>query len=383
MPSKLAPHQEEVLPKLSNGKILYGEPGSGKSRVALAYFSKKENTLKTPKKLYIITTARKRDEKEWEDECLTMGVSLEIVTVDSWHNIGKYVEVCDAFFIFDEQRLVGSGVWVKTFLKIVKSNRWILLSGTPGDTWSDYIPVFVANGFYKNRTAFLKEHAVYSTWSKYPKIDRFVGGGKLNRLRRSILVPMDFKKKTVPHREYVTTLYDKDLFDLVLKKRWNPYKDKPIKEASEYFHVMRRVVNSDPSRLEVVRDIHKKKKKVIVFYSFDYELDILRTLKCRDVAVFEWNGHKHEPVPESDSWIYLVQYTAASEAWNCTSTDTIIFYSLNYSYKVLKQSEGRIDRMNTPFTDLYYYVLRSQSKIDNAILKALRQKKNFNESSFK
>ena len=375
--------QREAVEKLGNGKILCGGVGSGKSRVALVYFKEKIKAPANLKKLYIITTARKREEHDWDDECKTVGVDLEHVTVDSWNNIKKYTDVVDAFFIFDEQRVVGSGAWVKAFLKIVKSNKWILLSATPGDTWADYIPVFIANGFYKNRTQFLREHAVYSRYSKYPKIDRYTGEKALRRLLEYLLVQIVVERHTVPHRAQRMALYPIPEYKALMKNRWNPYTNEPIKEAGEFFYTMRKMVNSDPSRLEIVRSLIAKHPKMIVFYNFDYELEILRSLEKDGVIVKEWNGHKHEPVPEGDSWVYLVQYTAGAESWNCIETDTIVFYSLNYSYKVLVQSEGRIDRRNTPFTDLYYYTIRSTSKIDLMILQALRAKKNFNEKSWK
>ena len=131
--------------------------------------------------------------------------------------------------------------------------------------------------------------------------------------------------------------------------------------------------------LEIVED----HPKAIIFYNFDYELEILRNLYYgEDVEIAEWNGHKHQPIPRGDKWIYLVQYTAGAEGWNCITTDTIIFYSQNYSYKVLKQASGRIDRLNTPYTDLYYYHLVSKSGIDLAISRALKNKKQFNETRF-
>lgn len=389
---------------MKNGCILVGGVGSGKSRTSLGYYYIQNGgsilalggadyvkMKPNPMDLYIITTARKRDTLEWEGDMapflLSTNPEVDIydhkVIVDSWNNIAKYKDVKNAFFIFDEQRVVGSGVWVKSFIQISKSNQWILLSATPGDTWQDYIPVFIANGFYKNRTEFIREHVVYSRFSKFPKVDRYLNTGRLIRLRNSILVDMDFCRETIPHHEDVFVEYDKMAYKDICKNRWNPWEDKPIKNASEFCFCLRKLVNSSDERQTKLLEIFEEHPKMIVFYSHDYELDILKGLYYgENVEIAEWNGHKHQPIPESDSWVYLVQYNAGCEGWNCIKTDTIVFYSQNYSYKVMTQAAGRIDRLNTPFTDLYYYHLKSRSGIDIAISKALKSKKQFNETRF-
>lgn len=378
---KLYPHQQEALGRLSNGKILWGGVGSGKSLVAAAYYMKVEADAD----VYVITTAKKRDSLEWQREFVKFGIGNELgattagrLTVDSWNNIGRYRDVQGAFFIFDEQRLVGSGQWSSVFLDITRRNRWILLSATPGDNWLDYVPVFIANGFYKNRTEFKREHVVYSAYTKFPKVDRYVNVGRLVRQRNQLLVEMPYVRNTVRHTQDIEVGFDLELFNRVWKDRWNPYENKPLRDAAELFIVMRRVVNSDMSRLQAVRSLIQKHPKLIVFYNFNYELESLRSLaSC--TTVHEWNGHKHQEVPKTDRWLYLVQYAAGAEGWNCIETNAMCFYSLNYSYKATHQAFGRIDRLNTPYTDLYYYMLVSKSLIDAMIGKALMAKKNFNE----
>ena len=391
-------YQLDAVSRMRNGCILCGGVGSGKSRTSLAYYYKEQGgvlgtknyvRMKNPKDLYIITTARKRDTLEWEGELSYFLLSTNPkvngyknrVIVDSWNNIQKYKNVTDSFFIFDEQRVVGSGVWVKSFLKITKSNDWILLSATPGDTWQDYIPVFIANGFYRNRTEFCNEHIIYSRFSKFPKIDRYINTGRLIRLRDRILVDMDFKRETVAHHEDIIVPYDIPKYKETMRNRWDPYNNEPITNASGLCYILRKIVNSDESRQIALMDILESRPRVIVFYNFDYELDILKGLHYgKDVQIAEWNGHSHQPIPTSKSWVYLVQYNAGCEGWNCIKTDTIVFYSQNYSYKVMAQAAGRIDRLNTPYTDLYYYHLKSRSGIDLAISKALKDKKKFNET---
>lgn len=398
-------YQLDAIGKMKNGCVLCGGVGSGKSRTSLAYYylanggelnSQKyipmpDNDLLSPKDLYIITTARKRDTFEWEGELSYFLLSPHSdsnyysnkVVIDSWNNIKKYVDVTDAFFIFDEQRVVGNGTWVKSFLKICKANSWILLSATPGDTWSDYIPVFIANGFYRNRTEFCREHVVYSRFTKYPKIDRYINTGRLIRLRNKILVDMDFNRHTIAHHEDIWVDYDIKKYKEVGKLRWDPYKNEPIVNAGVLCYVWRHIVNADPSRQVALLEIFEKHPKMIVFYNFDYERDILLNLYYgENVQIAEWSGHAHQPLPDGDRWVYVVQYTAGCEGWNCIKTDTIVFYSQNYSYKVMEQASGRIDRLNTPYTDLWYYHFKSRSGIDLAIGRALAAKRNFNEGKF-
>lgn len=383
-------HQQEAVDNLKDGSILRGGVGSGKSLTAIAYVIQKHLKNDISKmNLYIITTARKRDTNDWDEEVSKyLGVKDDPIvmqsvygyTVDSWNNIKKYKHVRNAFFIFDEQRLVGSGAWVKSFLEIAKSNKWILLSATPGDTWMDYIPVFIANGFYKNRTAFIREHVKYCRFVKYPKVERYLNTGILLKHKNEITVDMPYERKTISHHKDVFVKHDKDKMKKLVKERWNIYDDAPIKDAAELFRLMRKLNNSDKDRIHKLKELYTKHKKIIVFYNFNYELEILRDFcKKEKINYSEWNGHKHQDIPRTNTWIYLVQYTAGAEGWNCVSTDTVVFYSLNYSYKVMKQSSGRINRMNTKFVDLYYYYFKSKAMIDMAIDKALKDKKNFHE----
>ena len=399
---RLFDYQQDAVNNMRNGCILNGGVGSGKSLTSLAYYAKENGggwnadgtlkPMKNPKDLYIITTAQKRDTCEWEGELVHFLITPHEesayyhnhkVVIDSWNNIKKYKDVYGAFFIFDEQRVTGSGAWVKTFLNITRKNQWILLSATPGDTWSDYIPVFIANGFYKNKTEFINRHVIYSRYTKFPKIDRYIDTGILMRYRNDILVDMDFKRQTVAHHEDMFVAFDVQKYKEVSRTRWNPYTEKPIANASELCLTWRKIVNSDESRQLALLKIFEEHQKIIVFYTFDYELDILKGLVYgENVCVAEWNGHAHDPIPETESWVYLVQYTAGAEGWNCTKTDTIVFYSQNYSYKIMQQSAGRIDRLNTPYRDLYYYHLKSRSGIDLAIARALKAKRNFSESRY-
>ena len=404
-------YQMEAVDKMKNGCILNGGTGSGKSRTGLYYYFRENGgsflnqefvPMKNPQDLYIITTAMKRDSHEWDFELANYRMSThseknelypgQTVVVDSWNNIKKYADIKGAFFIFDEDRVTGSGTWVKTFQKIAKNNSWIILSATPGDCWSDYIPVFVANGFYKNKTEFCREHVVYSRFTKHPQIDRYINTGRLIRLRNRILVDMDFQRHTVQHHIDVNVTYDIPKYKDTIRNRWDPFKNEPIQQASGLCYVLRRIVNTDESRVVALMEILEKVPRAIIFYNFDYEREMLLHLFWDDYGfepnefigyeVAEWSGHAHQPVPDTDRWIYLVQYTAGCEGWNCIKTDTIIFFSQNYSYKVTEQACGRIDRLNTPYHDLYYYHLKSRSGIDMAITKALNKKKKFNERKF-
>lgn len=397
----LYPHQKEAVDKMFDGCIVNGGVGSGKSITGLYYYfqsygGRKDNIhdyvyMVDPPDLYIITTAKKRNDNEWAGDMapFLLSTNPEVspynhkVIVDSWQNIKKYVDVRGAFFIFDEDHVTGSGAWVRAFLKIAKSNRWIILSASPGDRWEDFVPVFIANGFYKNKTQFSREHLIYSRYSKFPKVERYINEERLIRLRDKILIDMDFKRHTIPHHEDVYVRYDIATYKDAIRNRWDPYKDEPIQQASGLCYVLRRIVNTDESRQVALLELFERHPRMIVFYNFDHERDILLNLYYGEgVEVAEYSGHAHQPIPSSDSWVYLVNYTAGCEGFNCIKTDTIVFYSQNYSYKVMIQAAGRIDRLNSPYTDLYYYHLKSRSGIDLAISKALRDKKNFNEGRY-
>jgi len=381
---ELMPHQKEAVSQLDNGKILHGGVGTGKTATAIAYYMKAE----APRNLYVITTAKKRDSLDWEGEAAKFGVGTKsdgtlagLLVVDSWNNVAKYVDVEDAFFIFDEQRLVGTGAWVKSFQKIAKNNGWILLSATPGDTWMDYVPVFIANGLYKNVTQFKREHIVYAPFVKYPKILRYLATDTLEKYRNMLLVEMPYIKHTKRNVQTVLVDHDKETYDRIVKDRWHIYEDRPIVDVSEMFRVMRKLVNTDSSRLDALFQLMADHRKIVIFYNFDYELEILRGMS-EFIEIAEWNGHRKQPIPNTGSWLYLVQYVAGAEGWNCTETDTMLFWSQTYSWKNFEQAKGRIDRLDTPFTDLWYYVLVSNSSIDKGVKKALKDKKIFNERTF-
>ena len=398
---ELYPHQTLAVEKLANGKVLTGGVGTGKTITSLVYYYTKvmggelgrPQTITNPMDIYVFTTARKRDELDWNRDAAQLGIGRERessihgikIVVDSYNQIHKYVDVKGAFIILDEQRMVGNGKWPKTFIKMAKNNQWIMLSATPGDTWLDYVTLFIANGFVKNITEFKRNHVVYAPYSKFPKVEKYIEVGKLLKWRHDILVEMPYLRHTTRYHHPIAVNHRKDLMDLVMKKRWNPYTDMPLKDAGEMFATMRKVAYSDPSRREAVIELMTHNhSRLIVFYNFDYELEMLRTIAAEmpEWTVKEWNGHKHEAVPEGDKWLYLVQYVAGAEAWNCVTTDAICFYSQTYSYKNFEQAQGRIDRLNTPFTDLHYYILKSTSPIDIAVSRALKGKQSFNEAEY-
>lgn len=401
MKVELYPHQRKAVEEMATGKVLVGGVGTGKTITSLVYFYEKvlggeigkPETIQTPTDLYIFTTARKRDELDWQGDAVKLGLSTDPalsphgikVTVDSYQNMAKYIGIKGAFIILDEQKLVGSGLWVKTFIRLAKDNDWVMLSATPGDKWEDYIPLFIANGFVKNRTEFKRNHIVYDSYAKFPKVLRYLETGKLLKWRHQILVQMPYYRHTTRHIHPVIVDYDKELMGTVLEKRWHPWENRPLRDVAEMFATMRKVAYSHPSRKEAVLELMRNNHpRLIVFYNFDYELEALReiALEAPEWDVAEWNGHKHEKVPEGNFWLYLVQYMAGAEAWNCVTTDAICFYSQTYSYKNYEQAQGRIDRLNTPYKDLHYYVLRSTSTIDTAVARSLKAKQSFNESDY-
>ena len=369
---ELYDYQRKAVDRLHNGSVLCGKVGSGKSLTGLFYYM--ENHIDKP--LYIITVAKKRNDREWHRDFEALGIDG---VVDSWNNIEKYTDVKDAFFIFDEQRAIGYGKWGLAFIHIARKNNWIMLTATPGDVWMDWMCIFIANNFYRNKTDFLDQHVEYNPYSKFPQIRRYHKTDKLERFRRYLAVPMQDFRTTNLHRKYINADFDKELYQSVVKSRFNPYTEEPIMNASEFTQVLRRIVNTSERRRIHAKQEIMTRDRVIVFYNYTYELDILKEI-CQELdrAYYQWNGQKHEAIPDAETWVYLVQYTAGAEGWNCITTDTILFYSLNYSYRIMEQSEGRINRVNTSFKDLYYVYLKSPASIDDAIERSIRSKKKFN-----
>lgn len=399
------PEQIQAVRQLQNGSILAGGVGSGKTLTSLAWYltsvcnaasfrkggSLAKKKVKGSPTLYVITTAKKRDSLEWEEEAARLGLSTDpacsftgsSIVVDSWNNIGKYSDREHAVFFFDEQRASGSGRWVKEFLKITKKNTWLLLSATPGDVWMDYLPVFMAHGFFRTRTEFMEDHVIFDRFAKYPKVKRYIGEAKLQRLRRSILVEMPVERHTTRERETVYCDYDRDLYKWVVKNRMDPWTEEPLRDAGGVCRILRKVVSDNDWRSEQAKRILSSNERVIVFYNYNYELDrILAVAESLGLPTAQWNGHRHDAIPTEPRWVYICQYTSAAEGWNCTSTDTVLFWSLNYSWRVTEQCEGRIDRLNTPYSRLRYYFLESHSSIDEAVRRSLSLKKVFNERAF-
>lgn len=409
MTPKLDEGQIKALRQLRNGNILCGGVGSGKSRTGLAYYFCKVGGGKINGRayglesdqvpmtrfvdLYIITTAKKRDKREWEWELSDFLLSTKPelsyygnkikVVVDSWNNIGKYINITNAFFLFDEQRVVGYGAWSKAFIRISQHNQWIFLTATPGDVWMDYLSIFIANRFFKNKTDFENRHVIYKRYTRYKQVDRYYDDYILASMRDSILVNIEYQKPTERHYETILVSYDREYYKTLMETRWNFDEERPVQSISELAYLLRRIVNSDQSRITEVIRIAKEHPRIIVFYNFDYELEILRNATWPEgTVVKEYNGHKHEEIPDSERWVYFVQYAAGAEGWNCILTNTLVFYSQSYSYKMTEQAMGRIDRRNTPYKDLYYYSFRTHAPIDVAISRALKRKKKFNESIF-
>lgn len=373
---KLRPAQRDAVDRMHDGCVLLGRTGSGKTMTALGYWLK----VHAQQDLYVVTTPAKRDAMEWEGDSAKLGQYLPPERVVSWNKIKDFEYLESAFVVFDEQRVSGSGKWVKSFLKIAKRNDWILLSATPGDVWIDWLPLFIANGFYRTRTQFTDRHVIWDPHTRYPRIKRYIEEDRLERCQEAICVYLASPNpiSRMVHDELVS--YDSRKYAEVTRKRWNPFEVRPMMDAGELCRVQRRIVLENVCREEALERLLKGHPRALVFYSYNYELEAIKAV-CERLgrSYGQRNGHRHDPVPVSkEPWVYIVQYQSA-DAWNCISTNIAILYSLPYSWRQQEQAMGRIDRMNTPFDELHYYRLMTDSTIDNAILACLDRKETFNE----
>lgn len=378
MTFKLLPAQQQAVSNLANGKILIGDVGSGKSITSMAYATSVDPTIK----IQVLTTAMKRDSGEWWADAMKMSLPNEM-HVDSWNNIKNYVDREGWFFILDEQKLTGTGAWVEAFYKIAKKNKWILLSATPAEVWTDLMPVFIANGFFKNKSEFDRDHVQYARFVKYPKIEKYHDEWHLEDLKKKLYVELPIVKRAKRNEEIINVGFNAYEQKRIWTDRWHIHEDRPLKDAGEMMRLLRKSCNTDIARYETLKALLKRHPKAIVFYNENPELEILRGLSADlGVPVAEWNGHKHEPIPDGDEWVYLVQYLAGREGWNCITTDTVILYSLPYAYRSVVQAYGRVDRLNTPYPVLNLFILKSRAIIDQGIWKSLGHKKDFQAGRF-
>lgn len=387
------PHQRDAIRKISNGNVVVGATGSGKSLVGLVYYytnilEGSVEPFRKPTKsvsLYIITTATKRDSLDWNSECAEFALSTNQeasvngikVVIDSWNNIKKYKDIRGGFFLFDEQKTTGYKRWSKIFIRIAKNNRWILITATPSDRWMDLLSVFIANGFYKNKRDFVNQHVTYNPYVKYPSITGYRNVNKLRILKKRIFVIIDYQSPSIIENKVISVDYDVDALTQIEKTEWNPFTDSPIINLSEFASVLRRSLNSHPSRINEAIRIRNTVKKLIVFYNFNFELEILKH-GYSGIKIGELNGHRHDALPVGSDWVYLVQYNSGNEAWECFTTNHMLFYSLNYSFRIMTQAKGRINRLTSGFNYMYYYYLVSNHWLDKGIQKALNKKRDFN-----
>ena len=377
---KLLKYQEEAIQKLHSGSVLYGATGSGKSLTGLAYYMRCWSHLD----LYIITTSKKRNAGEWEEEIAKLGCPPP-KAIDSWNRLKNYRMVSDAFFLFDEHKVGGHGKWAQSMITIAKKNKWILLTATPGDVWDDYASIFIANEFVKNKTTWNEDFCIFDRISKYPKIIGYQREDVLKNMRDAVLVPMEYQSEKVPIPYVIPYKVDheEEAYVLARRKSLRHPEMRAFRNTSAMFAYMRMNLPDKESKIQALADVLKKEPKAIIFYNFTPEkYEIENAARQVNIPFFQYNGQIKDNVPDGDTWVYAVQYTAGAEAWNCITCRTVIFYSMNYSYKVMTQAKGRIDRCNSPFDELhYYYFISPDFEIDQEILNALTRKEKFNEEA--
>lgn len=369
-------YQKRAINQMHNGCILCGGVGAGKSLTSLGYIDK----VYPSGTVYIITPARKRNTGEWFDDIRKNDMDETRFVVDSWNNLSKYKDVKDAFFLFDEQKVSGKGTWAKSLIRIAKSNQWILLSATPGDTYDDYATVLIANGFVRNRTTWYDEYCVTKSQPFFHIVDH-KNKDVIDMMIRRIFIKMDYQsdKKRI---ERVIPIQARSAGEEkeILMTHKAPGAQMPFTTFAAAIAYVRMNCYDKSKKTEALRKIIEKHKKIIVFYNFLSEkLEIERAAIDANVTINFYNGQRHDPIPDTDEWVYGVQYNSGAEAWNCITTNAMVFYSPNYSYKTMEQAHGRIDRVNSPYECLYYYMLLNELNIDNKVMNALSSKKDFNE----
>lgn len=389
--------QKDAVAHLLTGRhFIISGVGSGKTAMALTWAA--EQCRQTGKhKVLVVTTASKvrTGDFEKEDKIWTDDSEKREMAVISWHKLKAWVEqnwkgLDEWVVIFDEaQRSKGYSTGMgKAFLKITKQNPdWAGFTGTPGDTWADYISYFVATNQTRNKTAYLHEFANVQTYKGYPEIVGWRNEDRLKAMWAHISYAPDTSivAQQLPKEQYRTiTLPKPRAYSKTLKTRLNE-QGEFLDTAGAMVAELRRLCFTKDKQQWVADFVEGVESGVVMFYNYiatgDKLAEICEKALGKSGRVWRIDG-KHHEIPTAETIgakdVVLCQWQSGSEALNFQFLHYWVGVELCYSNSMLQQAMGRIRRIGQEHP-MSFYRLLTDGTIEQDIAEALKNKKEFSE----
>lgn len=394
--SMLYNFQRQLLNSIEENYIIAADTGTGKTMMAIHHYLKHN----TGEPLLILAPPQKIKEGGWQRELdfVASHYNIEIpYDIISYGVLSKrWKEYKDWFLVMDECHYVKNPTSQrgKAAINLTKqSTNFLLLSATPSSNgWGDTIAYMIMFGYYKNKTQFLKEHAVYNRidYGNGPVnvVSDYRDQEKLQKLYQSFsiklakedcldLPPLVFEKVHFkPSKEYNIIKKDRvlgeELFDNISKLQ----------------HGLRFYANQADKLKYTEMLLEGTEENVIIFYNYKQENEELKKIaKKLKKKVFEVSGSKTN-LPDKEKWtslknsVTIVQYQAGAAGIELQYANIVIFHTPTYSYQDYEQALGRAYRNGqTKKVTVYQYI--TKNTIETSIYQALAAKKDFTEELFR
>lgn len=396
--------QLDAVSELLEGRhFIVAGCGAGKTAMALVWAnSVSHQTGKN--NVVIVTTASKSKTGDFEQEadvwCPSLLNSLSSFSVLSWHKLRAWVEahagmdLSSYIFIFDEVQRAKAGVssgMGRAFLKITKAtDTWAAFTGTPGDTWLSFYPYFQACNLVKNKTSFLNHYANIQTYKGYPEITGWINEDRLKDMWAAISFAPDTEKvmSELPEQTHrVFTFKKPTSYNKIFKTRMNEEGEFLDTAGALCAELRRQCFTKD--KQEWIKDfVEGLESGCVFFYNFiktgDMLEEIIGKALPKGARVWRIDG-KHHDIPTADTIgehdMVLCQWQSGSEALNLQFLHYWCSVEACYSYSTSIQARGRIRRLGQKMPQFYYY-LKTEYTIEDAVYEALKTKSDFAEDKW-
>lgn len=402
--SKLYDFQTKAVEQLIGGKhFIIAGCGAGKTAIALVWAEQKQRQT-GKQRLLVVTTASKSKTGDFENELLewctpAFSNTLESMSVVSWHKLAAWVKanICNIgryIVIFDEVQRGSAGVssgMGKAFLKITgKTRDWAAFTGTPGDTWLKFYPYFTSCNLVSGKTRFLDEYANVQTYKGYPEIVGWRNEERLKKMWAQISYAPDTEKvmSELPEQTHKVITFKKPAsYNKILKTRTNEDGEFLDTAGALCAELRRQCFTKD--KQEWIKDfVEGLESGCVFFYNFiktgDMLEEIIGKALPKGAKIWRIDG-KHHDIPTADTIgdhdMVLCQWQSGSEALNLQFLHYWCSVEACYSYSTSIQARGRIRRLGQKMPQFYYY-LKTEYTIEDAVYEALKTKSDFAEDKW-